>query len=356
MAAEQTIDETKAEEFMGQVIGDYSGALTVNLCYIGDRLGLFKTLADGPASPAELAERAGINERYAAEWLRGLTAAGYMSQDDSSGQYSLSPEQALVLSSEGTPMSFGGGYQMVGGMVGPMEAIVDAFKNGGGAGQDVYPEDVWAGMERFTDGWFENFLLQEWIPGMPSVEAKLKEGGSYADVGCGSGRAVIKLAEAFPESTFAGYDLFPGQAKRAEENVAAAGLSDRVTIGTGDAGDGLPEKYDVISTYDVVHDAADPLGLLKGIRQSLNDDGTYICLDINCADKHEDNEGPLAAMFYGFSVFYCMTTSLANGGEGLGTCGLPEAKARELCEEAGFSELRRVEMDNPFNNLYEVCA
>ena len=112
----------------------------------------------------------------------------------------------------------------------------------------------------------------------------------------------------------------------------------------------------MISTYDVIHDAVDPLGLLKAIRQGLKDDGTYICLDINCADDPADNEGPLASMFYGFSLFYCMTTSLAHNGEGLGTCGLPEAKLQELCDEAGFSGVRRVEMENPFNNLYEVSA
>jgi 2-polyprenyl-3-methyl-5-hydroxy-6-metoxy-1,4-benzoquinol methylase len=127
-----------------------------------------------------------------------------------------------------------------------------------------------------------------------------------------------------------------------------------VRIELKDVGTGLDEKFDVISTYDVIHDAVDPQGLLKAIRQGLADDGIYICLDINCADDPADNEGALAAMFYGFSMLYCMTTSLAHNGEGLGTCGLPEAKLRELCQKAGFSEVRRVEMENPFNNLYEV--
>jgi hypothetical protein len=120
------------------------------------------------------------------------------------------------------------------------------------------------------------------------------------------------------------------------------------------AREGLPEKYDVISTFDVVHDAVDPVGLLRAIRASLADDGIYICLDINCADDPADNEGPLAAMFYGFSVTYCMTTSLASDGEGLGTCGLPEAKLRELCDEAGFGELRRLPLEDPFNSVYEI--
>jgi SAM-dependent methyltransferase len=357
MATGQIVDEAKVEEFVERAVGDFSATMTFTLCHVGDKLGLFKDLADkGPATAAELAERAGINERYAAEWLRGLTAAGYLDHDGGAGRYAISPEHAMVLAVDGSPASLGGVFQMFGGMLAPLESIINSFKDGGGAAQDEYGDDWWAGMERFTNGWFENFLLQEWIPSMPDVKAKLEAGCDYADVGCGSGRALIKLAEAFPNSRFTGYDLFETQVQRARDNIEAAGLSDRVTVAVADAGDGLPERYDVISTYDVIHDAADPLGLLKGIHQALKPDGMYICLDINCADRHEDNEGPLAAMFYGFSVFYCMTTSLANGGEGLGTCGLPEAKARELCMEAGFSELRRVEMENPFNSLYEVRA
>jgi SAM-dependent methyltransferase len=357
MATEQAIDEAKVEEFLEQAIGDFSGTMTFALCHVGDRLGLFKDLAEnGPATPAELAKRAGIDERYAAEWLRGLTAPGYLGYDEGSGRYELSPEHAMVLAVEGSPAFLGGGFQMFGGMLQPLDSIIRSFREGGGAGQDEYGDDWWAGMERFTGGWIENFLIQEWIPGMPDVKAKLEAGCDFADVGCGSGKALIKLAQEFPESRFAGYDIFETQIERARANVEEAGLSDRIDIGVADAGKGLPEQYDAISTFDVIHDAADPLGLLKGIHKSLNPDGIYICLDINCADRHEENEGPLAAMFYGFSVFYCMTTSLANGGAGLGTCGLPEAKARELCNEAGFSELRRVPMENPFNNLYEARA
>jgi SAM-dependent methyltransferase len=355
MAVEQQIDETKIEEFVGQAIGDFSGMMTVALCHVGDRLGLFKDLSEnGPATAAELAERTDIDERYAAEWLRGLAAPGYLGYDDQTRRHQLSPEHALVLAVEGSPAFLGGGYQMFGGMLEPLDRIVRAFKEGGGARQDEYGAGWWAGMERFTNGWFENFLLQEWIPSMPDVKAKLEAGCTYADVGCGSGRALVKLAREFPDSRFVGYDLFPAQVERARANIEAAGMDDLIRVEVADAGGGLPEEYDVISTYDVIHDAVDPLGLLKGIRKSLAPDGIYICLDINCADRHEDNQGPLAAMFYGFSVFYCMTTSLANGGAGLGTCGLPEAKARELCTEAGFSDVRRVPMENPFNNLYEV--
>jgi SAM-dependent methyltransferase len=349
------LDGAEVERFAEQAVGDFSGMMTVALCHLGDRLGLFRDLAaNGPATAAELADRTGIDERYAAEWLRGLAAPGYLGHDDGTGRYELSPEHALVLATEGSPAFLGGGYQMFGAMLEPLGAVAVAFRDGGGAAQAEYAAEWWEGMERFTNAWFESFMLQEWIPAMPEVEAKLEAGCDYADVGCGSGRALIRLAQRFPASRFVGYDLFPIQAERAAANIDAAGLAGRVRVEVADAALGLPEAYDVISTYDVVHDAVDPVGLLRGIRGALRPGGHYVCLDVNCADRHEDNRGPLAAIFYGFSVLYCMTTSLAGGGAGLGACGLPEAKVRELCGEAGFAEVRRVPVENPFNTLYEA--
>ena len=357
MSTSVSIDETTVQEFAERAVSHYSGALTVALCYLGDRLGLFTTLdGQGFMTPQQFAAQAGIDERYAAEWLRALAAQGYLECDRKSGRYRLSPEHALVLAKEGSPAFLGGAYNGFPAMVGQTGRLLEAFRNGGGVSMDEYPDDNWAGMERMTGGWFENFLMQEWIPAMPAVQEKLEAGCEYADVGCGAGRALIKLAQAYPHSRFTGYDLFPGQVERARANLEAHGLEGRIRCEVADAAEGLPRKYDVISTYDVVHDAVDPLRLLKGICSSLKRDGAYVCVDINCADRHEENEGAFAAMFYGISIFYCMTTSLANGGAGLGTCGLPEATCRELCTRAGFSKVRRVPIENPFNSLYEVRA
>jgi SAM-dependent methyltransferase len=351
------IDEAKLEAFMGKVMGDFGGTMVCMNCALGDRLGLFRALADeGPATSAQLAKRAGVNERYALEWLRGMAAAGYLERDRSNDAYVLPPEHALALAQEGSSFFFGGGYQMLPAMIGVLDQVEERFRNGGGVAQEQYDAGMWDGLERFSNGWFENHLLQEWIPWMPGVKEKLEQGCLYADVGTGAGQAILKLAGAFPKSKFVGYDVSEAQIERARKNVEESGFGDRVRVELKDVSEGVDEKFDVISTYDVIHDAVDPQGLLKAIRQALKDDGTYICLDINCADDPADNEGPLASMFYGFSMLYCMTTSLAHDGEGLGTCGLPEAKLRELCEKAGFGEVRRVEMDNPFNNLYEVSA
>ncbi|MBI4311570.1 MAG: methyltransferase domain-containing protein, partial [Chloroflexi bacterium] len=187
-------------------------------------------------------------------------------------------------------------------------------------------------------------------------EAKLRQGVAVADVGCGNGKALIKLAQAFPKSKFVGYDAFAPAIATATAKAKEAGVADRVRFQAHDVAKGLPEQYDLIPTFDVVHDAVQPRALLKGIRQGLKQDGSYLLLDINCSDKLEENVGPLGAMFQGISLMYCMTTSLAGNGQGLGTMGLPPSKVNELCKEAGFGSVRRLPIENPFNILYEVRA
>ena len=351
------VDQEKVHDFVGKVLGDTSGLTTTILAALGDRLNLFKTLAaHGAATSAELAKAASINERYAREWLGGMASAGYVQYDPATRRFTLPPEHVPVLAEEAGPMYFGGAHQMLLGTFGVLDQLTTAFRQGGGVTQPAYSEDWWAGMERFTAGWFENLLLSQWIPAMPRVKEALERGADVADVGCNRGRALMKLARAFPRSRFVGYDVFEPAIRLATERAAAAGLSDRIRFEQRDVSKGLPEQFDVITTFDVIHDAVDPLGLLRTIRQALRPGGTYVCLDINCSDKLEENAGPLGALFHGFSVLYCMTTSLSRGGAGLGTVGLPESKLKELATEAGFANVRRVPLENPFNNLYEVTV
>jgi ubiquinone/menaquinone biosynthesis C-methylase UbiE len=182
----------------------------------------------------------------------------------------------------------------------------------------------------------------------------LERGVDVADVGCGQGRALIKLVQTFPQSRYVGYDSLPSSIEKAETNAEAAAVADRIRFIELDASKGLPESFDLVTTWDVIHDAVDPLGVLQSIREALRPGGIYLCLDINCSDAQTSNVGPVASLLYGFSTLLCMTVSLAQGGEGLGTMGLPESKLRELCTRAGFSSVTRVPMENPFNNLYLV--
>jgi SAM-dependent methyltransferase len=343
------------EAFVHKVLGDTSATLTTILAVLGDRLGLFKDLAaHGPATSDELASRAGVNERYAREWLGGMASAGYLEYEPATRRFTLPPEHAPALAQEGGAVFFGGIYQELPALTGILDQLTVAFRAGGGVPQSAYNDQMWDGLERFTNMWFENLLTQQWLPAMPDVQARLERGAQVADVGCGRGRALIKLAQVFPKSRYTGYDVFGPTIERATANARAAGVADRVRFAQRDVSQGLPEPYDVITTFDVVHDAVDPVGLLRTIRQGLRADGIYVCLDVNCSEKLEENSGPLGAMFYGFSVLYCMTTSLAGGGMGLGTLGFHESKVRELCAQAGFSHVRRVPLENPFNTLYEI--
>jgi 2-polyprenyl-3-methyl-5-hydroxy-6-metoxy-1,4-benzoquinol methylase len=354
-ATQATIDQAKVEAFAGKVLGDTSGTLVTVLAAIGDRLGLFKDLAArGPATSAELATRTDTNERYAREWLGAMASAGYLHYDPTGNRFTLPPEHIPVLAQESGPLFFSGVHQTAIGLIGPYRQVVHAFQHGGGVPQSAYDANMWDGMERFTSGWHENLLLPVWIPAMPDVRVRLERGCRVADVGCGRGRALIKLAQAFPKSRYMGYDAFGPTIERATANARAAGVADRVRFEHRDVSNGLPEQFDVITTFDVIHDAVNPRGLLRAIRQGLGPDGRYACLDINCSEKVEENAGPLGAFFYGFSVLYCMTTSLAHGGEGLGACGLHEGKVRELCAQAGFSDVRHVPLESPFHILYEI--
>jgi 2-polyprenyl-3-methyl-5-hydroxy-6-metoxy-1,4-benzoquinol methylase len=357
MTTAQMVDQEKVEAFVGRAVGDFGGAMTTLFCALGDRLGLHKALAEhGPATSAELAVRCGLQERYVREWARGMAAAGYLEYSVDSERFTLPPEHAPVLAQETGPMFFGGAYQELLGCLSALDAVTHAFRAGGGAPQDAYSPDMWEGLERFTASWFENLLPAEWIPALPEVRAKLERGATLADVGCGAGRALVKLATLHPASSYTGYDAFAAQIERARANADDAGLADRIAFERRDvAAEGLPRQFDVITTFDVVHDAVDPLGLMRAIRAGLAPDGTYLVLEVNCADHAHEMTGPLAQVLYGFSVLYCMTTSLAHDGAGLGTCGLPESRLRELAGQAGFGSVTRV-AENPFNVLYALKA
>ena len=349
------MDENRATEFTGRVLADTAAAATIVLAALGDRMGLFKDLAaHGPATSGELAGRTGLSERYVREWLGGMFAAGYLTYDDTQRRYALPAEHVPTLATEPGPAFFGGVHQELIGAIQRYHQVAEAFRTGGGVRPaDLHP-DVWAGTSRFTAQWHQNMLVQQWLPLVPDTTARLRAGARVADVGCGTGQALIALARAFPVITGTGYDTHPPVIEQARQAAARAGVADRISYQVLDAAAGLPESFDVITTFDMVHDAIDPLGLLRSIHDALRSGGRYLCLEINCSDQAADNTGPIATLLYGFSVLYCMTTSLADGGEGLGTLGLPAPVLRQLAGKAGFTHVRQVEMDNPFNSLYEL--
>lgn len=347
-----------AEAFAEKVLGDYAGANAFFMASIGDRLGLFKELAtNGAATSDELATRTQLLERYLREWLAGMAAGGYLVYDPASARYALPAAHLPVLAEEAGPSFFGCAFFDFSTNFGATyHRLLDAFRDGRGVPQSAYGDEVAASIERFTAPWFEHMLVQQWLPLMPDVHARLDEGASLCDVGCGQGRALIKLAAAFPQSRFVGYDVYEPAIRTAMVRAQRAGLADRVRFEVRDAASGLGQRFDVVTTFDVLHDSVDPRAIVTAIRGALAPGGRYICLEINCADRPEHNVGPLGTVLYGLSLAYCLPVSLAEGGAGLGTLGLPEGRLTELATEAGFRKVRRLPVDDPFNAVYELTA
>jgi 2-polyprenyl-3-methyl-5-hydroxy-6-metoxy-1,4-benzoquinol methylase len=356
MATEVQLDQKKLEAFVERIVLDVGTAMRGGLMYIGDRLGIFAAVAEtGPVTAAELAHRTGLNERYLREWLGAMATAEYLEHDSEGDTYFLPPEHALALADEEFPVFTGGLVQMIVPTVAVAPQVAEAFKTGGGVTQDQYLPDMYEAIERLTAPWYKHHLVQTWIPAMPDVQEKLEAGGSACDVGCGSGRAPITIARAFPAAEVHGYDVHAGSIERARANAQAEGVADRVTFTVADGAE-LPQgRFDLISTFDVVHDSVDPVGLMSAIRGALREEGTYLMLEMNASGVVEENRNPVGKFLYNVSTLYCMTTSLAHGGAGIGAC-MGEEKARELAYAAGFARLRKLPIEEPFSVLYELKA
>jgi len=353
---ERPFDKDKAEQFLFQVVSDVGTAIHGALSWIGDRLGLFATLAaSGPVTVEELAARTKLNARYLREWLNAMAAAQYLEYDAATERYTLPPEHATALADERSPFHLGGFLEMIVPAVSQAPRVLEAFRTGGGVPQNAYAPEMFEAIERGTAPWYEHKLVQEWLPAMPQVEAALAGGGSAVDVGCGSGRAVITLARAFPKARVHGYDNHPGSVERARANGRAAGLAERVHFDVVDGARMPALDFDLVTTFDVVHDSADPAALLRGIRRALAASGTYLMLEMNCSPHVAEHVNPIGRFAYSVSTLYCMTQSLAAGGAGLGA-GMGEAKARELAAEAGFGHFRKLPIEDPFSVLYEIRA
>jgi ubiquinone/menaquinone biosynthesis C-methylase UbiE len=350
------LDWDKIKSFSKQVSGDIGAAMLGALSYIGDRLGIFSVLAEaGSVTSADLAKRTGLSERYLREWLSAMAAAGYLNYDAAAKTYAMPPEHAMVLARDDSPFFAGGFIEMIVPQMSIAPKVMESFKNGRGVPQSEYPPETWEAMERSSASMYRHQLVRKWLPTMPQVVEKLSNGGSSLDVGCGSGRAAIAIATAFPKAKVFGFDAHAGSLERARANAKAAGLGDRITFDVVDCTKLPAAQFDFISTFDVVHDSVDPDALLKSIRGALKPGGTYLMVEVNVSSNVEDNINPMGKLMYSMSTLYCMTVSLAHGGAGIGAC-MGEAKARELVAAAGFKNFRRLPIDDMFSALYEIQA
>ncbi len=353
--AAAAVDQAKVEKFVERMVDDVGTAMRGALSYIGDKHGIFRVLAAaGPVTVEELAKKTKLNARYLREWLGAMATAQYIEYQSDGGKYFLPPEHAAVLADENFPFFLGGFMELIVPTVSVAPQVAKAFKNGKGVPQSAYSAEMFESIERCTAPWYQHQLVQKWIPAMPQVGEKLRAGGAALDVGCGSGRAAITLARAFPKAHVFGFDNHPGSIGRAKANAKAAGVKN-VAFKAVDCTK-LPQRQcDFISTFDVVHDSVNPVALMTSIRKALKPDGTYLMLEMNCSPNVHENVNPIGRLLYSVSTLYCMTTSLSKNGAGIGAV-MGEPKARELADKAGFKHFRRLPLEDPFSVLYELRA
>jgi SAM-dependent methyltransferase len=352
--AANAIDEQKLEAFMGQFVQDLGAALSVATVMLGDKLGLYKAMADGtPVSPAELAERTHTDERYVREWLSSQAASGYVAYDAASERFTLPPEQAMALAQENSPAFIPGAFQLAAGLIKDEPRISEAFRSGEGVGWHQHDHDLFCGTERFfRPGYIAN-LVPSWIPALEGVHEKLAAGGLVADVGCGHGASTLILAEAYPQSEFVGFDYHPESIEHARAAVRKAGLEDRVSFEVAPAKDFPGSGYDLVAMFDCLHDMGDPVGAARHVLGTLHENGTWLIVEPFANDRLEDNLNPVGRVFYSASTMVCTPASRDQEvGLALGAQA-GEERLRKVVSDGGFTRFRRA-TETPFNLVLEA--
>ena len=347
------IDETKLNEMLGRFVTDLGATAAAGSVVVGHRLGLYAALAAEPATPDELAARTETNPRYIAEWLRGQAAGGYVEYDAGTDTYTLSEEQAFVLADPDGAVYAPGAFVLALGALKSEDAITDRFRTGAGFGWHEHDEGVFVGCEQFfRPGYIAN-LVPSWIPALDGVQDKLRAGAKVADIGCGLGASTVIMAQEYPASTFTGSDYHARSIELAGKRASQAGVADRVAFEVATAATFTGTGYDLVTTFDCLHDMGDPVGAARHIRDALTPTGTWLIVEPYAADTLAENLNPVGRMAYSISTFVCVPNGLSQpGGYALGAQA-GEAAIRQVTTDAGFTRFRRA-AETPFNLVYEV--
>lgn len=346
------IDQGKLNEFMGKAIGDIGAALSANMVLLGDKLGLYKAMATmSPVTPAELAKATKTSERYIREWLGNQAAGGYVTYEAGTGRYRLPEEQAMALADENSPCFLPGVFQVIAATFSANPKIEQRFKTGKGLGWDQHDHRLFEGTERFFRPNYLGNLIANWIPSLDGVETMLKRGAKVADVGCGFGASTIIMAQAYPRSTFFGFDYHTPSILTARKRAKKAGLKN-VEFATAKSTNYPGKKYDFVAHFDCLHDMGDPIGAAKHVKKILAQHGTWLIVEPFANDRVEDNLNPVGRVFYAASTMVCVPVSLASNGPALGAQA-GEARLRDVVMKGGFTRFRRT-TQTPFNLVLEA--
>jgi len=349
------LDQARSEAFAERMIGVLNAGALALMTSLGHRTGLFDAMAGLPPSTSlEIASAAGLNERYVREWLAAMVVGGVVEHDPHDETYRLPPEHAAWLTRAANPDNIAVAAQFVPVLASVEDRIVESFREGGGVPYSAFG--------RFHEVMAEDSgqtvlaaLTDSILPLVPGLAERLEEGIDVLDVGCGSGRAMNLLARKFPNSRFVGYDFSEEAIARAREEAAESGATN-VRFEVKDVTVlGEEASYDLVTTFDAIHDQANPAAVLKGIAAALRPDGVYLMQDIaGSSNLHNNMDHPLGPFMYTVSTMHCMTVSLAQGGEGLGTMW-GEEKATEMLKEAGFGEVKVERLPHDFQNTYYIA-
>ena len=348
------MEQQKIEELAFRVIGDMGGSFVMALGYIGDRLGLFTALSNSAGlTSQELADKTELNERYVREWAKAMVAAEYIDYEPDGERFMMTEEQSFVLANDDSPMSVGGGLQFTTPSMYNVPKIVKAFKEGGGVCYNEIGDEIPLGIERFFRPGYVHFLAKDWIGSLDGMTGRLEHGARVADIGCGRGQSTLALARGFPHSHVVGIDNHAESIAHARGLAREEGLENVEFIECSADEITDSERFDLICSFDCIHDMVNPSGALSTIRELLAEDGIYFWSEPNGSEKPHENKNLVGRLFASVSPLHCMTVSLCHEGEGLGTL-IGERGARALAESAGFSSFQKVEIDNPFNQFFAL--
>ena len=346
------INEEKLNAFLGKAVGDLGASISAVLMLIGDELGLYKAIAEGPTTSTELAERTGTNERYIREWLGNQASGGYIEYDASADRYSMSEEQALCLANPNGPVDLPGAYMIVQDLFSVKERALQNFRTGKGMEWGEHDACLFCGTERFFRAGYNANLMTSWLPALDGAVEKLERGARVADVGCGHGASTILMAQAFPNSQFVGFDFHEPSIATASEHAREEGV-ENVRFETADATSYEGSGYDLIAFFDCLHDMADPSGAARHARQALAADGHCMIVEPFAGDSVEENLNPIGRVYYGASSLVCVPVSLAKNGPALGAQAGQKRLRKVVVDDGGFSSFRRA-TETPFNIILEA--
>ena len=348
-----TIDVDKLMAFVFKAVDEVGATLNTALVVLGDKLGYYTTMAAGPVTPGQLAAATGTGEPYAREWLNAQAAGGYVEYDATTGQYTLPPEHAAALTDPSSPAYLPGFFQIALGTTHDIDDVLLAARNHNGLGWHEHHTDVHDGCERFFRTMYNAHLVGEWLPALDGVVEKLERGATVADVGCGYGASTVIMAQAFPNSTFTGFDYHEASIAAARARAIEAGVEDRVRFEVAAATQFPGAGFDLVTTFDALHDMGDPVGTARHVYAALAPEGTWMVVEPTAGDSVTDNLNPVGRAYYGFSTLLCTPSSLAQEvGLALGTQAGP-ARIRDVVTASGFTRFASV-AQTPFNRVLEI--